>query len=82
MSTDLGGIEARLATLWAETLGLDTVASSDNLFDLGGTSLHAIRIVEGAETAFGVDVSVLTVIGSVDLHEMAVEIDRALRAEG
>jgi non-ribosomal peptide synthetase component F/acyl carrier protein len=38
-------IEARIAQVWQEVLGLDRVGVDDNFFDLGGHSLSSIRIV-------------------------------------
>ena len=37
-------IEAQLAAIWKETLGLSEVSIQDNFFDLGGHSLQAIRL--------------------------------------
>lgn len=38
-------LEARLAAVWAEVLGLPEVGVDENFYDLGGTSLHAARIM-------------------------------------
>ncbi len=37
-------LEARLAELWQETLGLDQVGVDDNFFDIGGHSLLVVRM--------------------------------------
>jgi acyl-coenzyme A synthetase/AMP-(fatty) acid ligase len=37
--------EQRLAAVWAEVLGVAEVGVEENFFDLGGTSLHAARIL-------------------------------------
>ncbi|HVR96707.1 MAG TPA: non-ribosomal peptide synthetase, partial [Thermoanaerobaculia bacterium] len=41
-------VEARLAALWAETLGLPRVGVNDNFFALGGDSIAAIRLIAKA----------------------------------
>jgi hypothetical protein len=38
------GLEAQLATLWQEILGLDRVGVDDNFFDVGGHSLLVVRM--------------------------------------
>jgi amino acid adenylation domain-containing protein/non-ribosomal peptide synthase protein (TIGR01720 family) len=38
-------IEARLAEIWAEVLGVERVGIHDNFFDLGGASMKAVRLV-------------------------------------
>jgi len=43
-SAQQADIEAMLLEAWREALGTDSVGVNDNLFDLGGTSLHVIRV--------------------------------------
>ncbi|MCX4243039.1 non-ribosomal peptide synthase/polyketide synthase [Paraliomyxa miuraensis] len=44
-------IELRLASIWAEVLGLETIGRHDNFFDLGGDSILSIRVVSKARAA-------------------------------
>ncbi|HEX3786517.1 MAG TPA: phosphopantetheine-binding protein [Pseudonocardiaceae bacterium] len=37
--------ESALAAIWAEVLGIETVAPDDNFFALGGSSLKAMQVV-------------------------------------
>lgn len=46
-------IEARLAEIWTEILGVEKVGTSDNFFELGGHSLLAVRVVSQIEKEFG-----------------------------
>jgi amino acid adenylation domain-containing protein len=46
-------IEARLANVWEEVLGIRPVGVTDSFFDLGGHSLLAIRLLARVEEAFG-----------------------------
>jgi thioesterase domain-containing protein len=47
-------VERRLAPLWRVTLGAGTIPVDVNFFDLGGTSLKAVRLFAGVEEQFGV----------------------------
>ncbi|WP_437729163.1 amino acid adenylation domain-containing protein [Sorangium sp. So ce861] len=42
----LTGIEAELARVWQDLLGLQQVGPDDNFFELGGDSLVAVRMIE------------------------------------
>ena len=43
--------EELLAGLWQRVLGLDRVGTRDNFFEIGGDSMHAVRIVGLAREA-------------------------------
>ena len=47
------GVEARLAAIWCELLGVKAVGRRDGFFDLGGHSLLAARFVALAGREFG-----------------------------
>ncbi len=47
-------IEARLAALWRDLLGLTRVGVTDSFFELGGHSLLAVELVTRIEHGFGV----------------------------
>jgi aryl carrier-like protein len=42
-------LEASLAAIWSEVLGIEKVGIHDNFFDLGGASMNALRIVAKAQ---------------------------------
>lgn len=42
-----------LAAIWAEVLGVPTIAPNDNFFALGGHSLLALRMLSGARSKLG-----------------------------
>jgi amino acid adenylation domain-containing protein len=46
-------IEAGVAAIWADVLGLDHVGPDDDFFDLGGDSLSAVQILSRVATCFG-----------------------------
>jgi len=46
--------EQRLAALWREILGVTRVGLDDNFFDLGGSSLLALRLISDVDRELGV----------------------------
>ncbi len=50
-------LEDEIANIWKEVLGVSDVASGDDFFELGGTSLHAARAVTKTRAAFGLKLS-------------------------
>ena len=46
--------ERELARIWAELLGHDRIGVHDNLFEIGGHSLIAVRMISEIEASFGV----------------------------
>ena len=53
MAANSPALEAEIAGIWQETLGLPSVGREDNFFDLGGTSLLATRLLAKLNQAFG-----------------------------
>ncbi|MGI4859538.1 MAG: amino acid adenylation domain-containing protein, partial [Janthinobacterium lividum] len=46
--------EQRIATIWAEVLGIAQIGRDDSFFDLGGNSLSAVQLVSRMERATGI----------------------------
>jgi len=83
-------IERDLASLWQAILRVDGVALDDNFFDLGGTSLLALRLIQEVDRKLGVSLNGLQVLrDSLELqaqlceersgHALAQQPDRAPR---
>ncbi|MEV6210447.1 amino acid adenylation domain-containing protein [Kitasatospora sp. NPDC051914] len=53
-TTPRTALEQRLFDIWAEALGRDDFGIEDNFFDLGGDSLHAVRIIAKLRTELGI----------------------------
>jgi len=51
-------VEAGLAAIWSRRLGQEAVGVHDDFFDLGGTSLLALRLLADVHREFGVRVGV------------------------
>lgn len=57
MATSRDAIENDLAGIWSDVLGVPQIAADDDFFALGGTSLHAARVLTKTRAAFGVRLS-------------------------
>jgi len=69
-------LERRLATVWAETLGVASVGVHNNFFDLGGHSLLAVELLSRVRRELGVDLSLEVVYsGDFTVAELAKAIE-------
>lgn len=64
-------IEALLAGVWAEVLGVPRVGVRDNLYDLGGHSLSATSICARARRLLDVELSVRDVLTTMTVERLA-----------
>ncbi|MEW5929980.1 MAG: amino acid adenylation domain-containing protein [Gemmatimonadota bacterium] len=69
----LGEVEAALAGIWAEVLGVERVGRWDHFFKLGGHSLLAIRLIERMRRA-GLYTDVRALFTTPVLAELALEV--------
>jgi amino acid adenylation domain-containing protein len=69
-------IEARLAAIWADQLGIGAVPRDADFFALGGDSVTAIRAINRIRQAFGVEVSVSDFFDHSTVAELARLIGR------
>jgi Phosphopantetheine attachment site len=71
--------EAAVADMWTELLDVPEVGPGDDFFQLGATSLTAIKFLQRVETMFGRDVLVPdTLYEDPRLASVAAAIDEAL----
>jgi acyl carrier protein len=76
-----GALEAEIANLWKEVLGVQDVAPDDDFFELGGTSLHAARVVTKTRAALGVKLSAQALLEHPTLAGFVAEVDAARASE-
>ena len=74
-----GALEFEIANIWKEILGVEDVAPDEDFFELGGTSLHAARVVTKTRAAFGVKLSAQTLLEHPTLAAFAAQVG-AVRA--
>ncbi|MEU8395433.1 amino acid adenylation domain-containing protein [Nonomuraea sp. NPDC048892] len=74
--------EARLATLWEETLGVDAIGVHDDFFALGGHSLLALRLTMRLRKELGRDVPLSSVLTAPTVAGLAAELRRPQDNDG
>jgi amino acid adenylation domain-containing protein len=67
--------EAALTRIYAAVLVRDTVSSTDSFFDIGGSSLQAMRLIDRISSELGVDVGVATIFLHPAPRQLAASID-------
>jgi acyl carrier protein len=74
-------LEAQLAAMWSELLGVERVGARDNFFDLGGHSLLTTQLVSRLRTAFQLEVPLPTFFEDPTVAGLAQAIELARWAE-
>ncbi len=76
------GIEAEVAGVWAEVLGLDRVGADEGFLELGGDSLLAVRVVVALRERLGVDLALRAVFDESTVAGLCRRIERSGGAAG
>lgn len=66
----VGPIEAALATLWSEVLGVEGISRHDSFVALGGNSLLAVRLVDGLQR-FNIHLDLHRLLSAASLSELS-----------
>jgi acyl carrier protein len=69
--TPRDGMEARLADIWEQVLEVAPIGVTDRFFDLGGTSLAALRVVARVREATGRDVPLAAFLSAPTVEDLA-----------
>ena len=64
-------LEALVASLWTTLLELDRVGVHDRFFELGGTSLLAVRFIKRLSAALGTEVALVVLFDAPTIAEIA-----------
>ncbi len=75
-------LEADLAAIWEQVLGVRPVGVSDNFFDLGGHSLKATQILAALRAAHGLHLSVRDLFAAPTVERLALAVLLAGTGDG
>ncbi|MBW4698402.1 MAG: amino acid adenylation domain-containing protein [Aphanocapsa lilacina HA4352-LM1] len=75
----LSAAERTIAALWQEVLQIDKVGVHDHFFELGGTSLLAVRLHARLRTAFTRELSIIDLFRYPTVHALAQYLSSADR---
>jgi phthiocerol/phenolphthiocerol synthesis type-I polyketide synthase E len=73
--------EERLATMWAELLGIDRIGIHDDFFTLGGHSLLATQIVSRVREMFALELPLKAIFEAPTVAKFAALVEEAIIAE-
>ena len=68
------GMEAKLARIWSQVLGLDRVGVFNNFLDLGGHSLLATQLMSRVRDTFQIELALRSFFEAPTVAHMAVAI--------
>jgi acyl carrier protein len=75
-------VESAVLDIWRRVLDIEIIGIHDNFFDLGGHSLHAMRILFAAATAFNVQLSIRDFFDAPTIADMAAALIIHSHTEG
>nr|WP_276540155.1 non-ribosomal peptide synthetase [Paenibacillus dendritiformis] len=67
-------VEAQLAQIWQEVLGLPRIGVKDNFFDIGGHSLKVLQLTQKIHAEMEIDIPLRVVFEMPSIEEMAIEL--------
>ncbi|HYG64881.1 MAG TPA: amino acid adenylation domain-containing protein [Thermoanaerobaculia bacterium] len=74
--------EERVAAVWRDVLGLESLGIHDDFFELGGHSLLATQVISRLRQAAGVEIPLRTLFEAPTVAALAGEVETLTRAGG
>ncbi len=68
--------ETDLKEIWEEILGFDVASPDDRFFDIGGSSLYAIKLINSIEKKFKVSIPVIAIFKTPTIRMLAKKVER------
>lgn len=67
--------EQKIAQIWEKTLNLQSVGMRENFVDLGGDSLHAIRVMNNIRSLWSIELSIEQLLEHPTVESLARIVD-------
>ncbi|MEU7137693.1 phosphopantetheine-binding protein [Streptomyces sp. NPDC046261] len=74
-------LEREITAIWAETLGRDSVGPHESFVELGGNSIHAMKIISRVEELIDAELSIRVLLETRTVAGMTDHVDRMLAEE-
>ncbi|ACZ85401.1 SDR family NAD(P)-dependent oxidoreductase [Streptosporangium roseum] len=81
-ATPRNELEATIARVWSDGLGVSRVGIDDDFFELGGNSLIAVQLIASLRKAVGVKLPMRSLFESPTVAELALVVERLRAADG
>jgi amino acid adenylation domain-containing protein len=75
-------VEAWLAEVWSEVLGVERIGAQDSFFDLGGHSLRAVQVITRVRDTLGVELPLSALFDAPTVAALAERVAAAERTDG
>ena len=70
-------VEAEIALIWSEVLGVGRIGAADQFFELGGNSLSAVQMMLRVQDRFGVSLPLCTAFQCATVASLADAVERS-----
>lgn len=74
--------EIRLAAIWKQVLGLEKIGITDNFFDLGGSSLSVLKVINEIKAQLSLDLPVRTLYSVNTIEKLAKKLVEEVQEVG
>jgi len=69
-----GAVEECIADMWSEVLRIKPIGRKDNLFDLGGDSIHIIQIASRLRQRFTIEIPAEYFFDKPTVYDLALKV--------
>ena len=73
-------IEAEVAVVWADVLGMDAIGVHQDFFKLGGHSIRAMQVVSRLRDLYQIDLPLHAIFDAPTVAQLALQVTRVLLA--